>query len=317
MCSFQQFDCFTHISIRIMFLDHFLSTIFQLKKFIFFSTTSMFNSQIGVRLSQSITAVRTAAQLTSIHAIPLVRTPVLPKNHSLQMSNLRKLLLERPGLLGIKRGSITWFTEDGQQFAATLVEIDSCEVIKHKTLEKDGYTSVLLGHIDKLKNVNPHVVKLTKEAGVSPKANLREFRVRDSSGLIPIGTEIRADFFAPGQLVDVQGVTKGKGFAGVMKRWNFGGLNASHGVSKAHRSQGGMGGNQDPGRVLPGKKMAGRMGGQKCTVPNAQILHADGEAGILVIKGQIPGPNRSYVKITDAKKLYGKSLNEVARGPLY
>lgn len=265
----------------------------------------------------SLVFTRGIAQITSHHAIPTVRTSVLPKNHSLELSNKRKSLLERPGLLGIKRGSISWFTEAGEQYAATVIEIDSCEVVQHKTMETDGYTSVVVGQIDKLKNITEAVVKMTQLAGVSPKANISEFRVRDATGLLPLGSELKADFFAPGQLVDVKGVTKGKGFQGVMKRHGFAGLNASHGVTKAHRSAGGMGGNQDPGRVLPLKKMAGRMGGQSCTVTNCQVLHADGEAGILVIKGQVPGPNRSYIKITDAKKLYGKSLNEVERGPLY
>ncbi|KAK6453891.1 mitochondrial 54S ribosomal protein YmL9 [Scheffersomyces xylosifermentans] len=257
---------------------------------------------------------RNVAQITSIHAIPSMRSEAPVINHSLEVSNLRKSLLGRPGLLGIKRGMITWFTEKGEQFAATVIEIDSCEVIKHKTLESDGYWSVLLGQVDKLKNVNEKELAKFAAAGVSPKQNIGEFRVRDESGLIPVGTELKADYFAVGQLVDVKAVSKGKGFAGVMKRHGFAGLNASHGVSKAHRSAGGMGGNQDPGRVLPGKKMAGRMGGNNCTVYNNEVLHADGEAGILVVKGQIPGPARAFVRVLDATKLYGKSLNDIKNG---
>lgn len=251
---------------------------------------------------------RGAAQLTSIHAIPSIKTSPPELNHSLAASNERKSLLTRPGLLGIKRGMITWFTEKGEQHCATVVEIDSCEVVGHKTLETDGYYSVLLGHIDKLKNITEKNLKKFEEAGVSPKAHTAEFRLRDETGLIPIGTELKADYFVPGQLVDIKGVTKGKGFAGPMKRHGFSGLLATHGVSKAHRSHGAMGGNQTPGRILPGKKMAGRMGGNNCTVFNNEILYANGDEGILVIKGQIPGPNRSYVKIRDAVKLYGKSL---------
>ncbi|EAZ63636.1 hypothetical protein PICST_34483 [Scheffersomyces stipitis CBS 6054] len=254
---------------------------------------------------------RGAAQITSIHAVPSMRTEVPVINHSLELSNLRKSLLNRPGLLGIKRGMISWFTEAGEQFAATVIEIDSCEVIKQKTVESDGYWSVLLGQIDKLKNVNEKELVKFEAAGVSPKQNIGEFRVRDKSGLIPVGTELKADYFSVGQLVDIKAVSKGKGFAGVMKRHGFKGLNASHGVSLSHRSAGGMGGNQDPGRVLPGKKMAGRMGGRNCTVFNNEVLHADGEAGILVVKGQIPGPARGFVKILDATKLYGKSLNDI------
>lgn len=254
---------------------------------------------------------RGAAQITSVHAVPSVRTKVPDINHSLDLSNLRKSLLSRPGLLGIKRGMITWFTEDGKQFAATVIEIDSCEVVSHKTNDSHGYNSVLLGQIDKLKNISESNLRKFQAAGISPKQNIGEFRVRDESGLIPVGTELKADYFAVGQLVDVKAITKGKGFAGVMKRHGFKGLNASHGVSKAHRKAGATGGNQDPGRVLPGKKMAGRMGGISCTVYNNEVLHADGDAGILVLKGQVPGPAKSFIRIRDAVKLYGKSINAI------
>lgn len=250
---------------------------------------------------------RGAAQLTSIHAVPSIRT-VAPKiNHTLENSNLRKKLLTRPGILGVKRGMISWFTDKGEQFAATVIEVNSCEVIESKTIDKDGYNSILLGQIDKLKNVRPNLLKKFNDAGVSPKAHLAEFRVREPL-VLPPGTEIKADYFAVGQLVDVNAVSKGKGFAGVMKRHGFAGLNASHGVSKAHRSAGSMGATQDPGRILPGKKMAGRMGGRNCTTLNAEVLHTDADAGIIVVKGQIPGPNRAYVKVADSKQLYGKSL---------
>lgn len=251
---------------------------------------------------------RTAAQLTSIHAIPSTITPKSKVNHSLEASNLRKSLLERPGLLGIKRGMITWYTDKGHQFPATVIEIDSCEVVEHKTIESHGYNSVLLGQIDKLKNISLHDLTKFEQAGVSPKANIAEFRIRNEKGLIPIGTELKADYFNPGQLVDIKGTSKGKGFAGVMKRHGFSGLSATHGVSLAHRSQGAMGGNQDPGRVLPGKKMAGRMGHKNSTVFNNEVLYANGEEGILIVKGQIPGPNKSFVRIRDAIKLYGKSI---------
>lgn len=251
---------------------------------------------------------RGVAQLTSLHAVPSLKTTPPDINHSLAASNERKSLLARPGLLGIKRGMITWFTEKGEQHAATVIEIDSCEVVAHKTMATDGYNSVLLGQIDKLKNISEKNLRKFEQAGVSPKAHTAEFRIRDETGLIPIGTELTADYFAPGQLVDIMGVTKGKGFAGPMKRHGFSGLSATHGVSLAHRSHGAMGGNQTPGRVLPGKKMAGRMGGKNCTMFNGEVLYSNGEEGILVIKGQIPGPNKAYVKIRDAVKLYGKSL---------
>lgn len=257
---------------------------------------------------RNIVFSRGAARITSIHAVPLTITPKPEINHSLALSNQRKSLLERPGLLGIKRDMITWFTESGEQFGATVIEVDSCEVIANKSVEKDGYSAVLMGQVDKLKNVSRYHVKLCSDAGVSPKAKFGEFRVRTDDGIISPGTEITADYFAVGQLVDVKAVSKGKGFAGVMKRHGFKGLRATHGVSVSHRSAGSMGATQDPGRVLPGKKMAGRMGGRNCTVFNNEVLHADGEAGILVVKGQIPGPKGCFVKVADAKKLYGKSL---------
>lgn len=259
-------------------------------------------------VSQPLTFTRSAAQLTSIHAITSMRTQQPTLNHSLEVANMRKRLLGRPGLLGVKSGMITWYTDDGKQFGATVIEIDNCEVIENKTLESHGYTSVLLGQGDKLKNISEKNLRKFQEAGVSPKKNIGEFRIRDESGLIPVGTELTADYFAIGQLVDVKAITKGKGFAGVMKRHGFKGLKASHGVSKAHRSAGSMGATQTPGRVLPGKKMAGRMGGKSCTVFNNEVLYANGETGILILKGQIPGPNKSFVRINDAKKLYGKSL---------
>lgn len=256
----------------------------------------------------SVIFSRGVARITSIHAIPSTRTKAPSIQHSLELSNLRKKLLARPGLLGIKKGMISWFTSEGEQFGATVIEIDSCEVLKQKTKDTDGYTSVLLGQIDKLKNISEGELRKFQEAGVSPKRHIGEFRIRDESGLIPVGTELKADYFAVGQLVDVVATSKGKGFAGVMKRHGFKGLRATHGVSKAHRSAGSMGATQSPGRVLPGKKMAGRMGGKSCTVFNNEVLFADGEAGILIVKGQIPGPKNAHIKIRDSKKLYGESL---------
>ncbi|KAG7194428.1 54S ribosomal protein L9, mitochondrial [Scheffersomyces spartinae] len=263
------------------------------------------------RSGNPLAFVRNIAQLTSLRSIPAARTEPKPVNHSLELSNQRKKLLARPGLLGTKRGMISWFTDDGKHYAATVIEIESCEVLANKTVDSDGYTSVLLGQIDKMKNISNGRLKLFENAGVSPKRNIGEFRVRDESGLMEPGTELTADYFAVGQMVDVMGVTKGKGFAGVMKRHGFKGLRATHGVSKAHRSAGSTGPSQDPGRVLPLKKMAGRMGGKNSTAQNLEVLYANGEAGILVVKGQIPGPNKAFIKIRDSKSLYGKSLIQV------
>ncbi|KAF3987641.1 hypothetical protein FT663_03181 [Candidozyma haemuli var. vulneris] len=257
---------------------------------------------------RSLIATRNAAQIPSIHSVPHVRTASPKINHCLESANERKVLLARPGVLGIKRGMISWFTKTGMQYAATVLEVDSCEVISNKTHSKDGYSSVLLGQKDKTKNVTNHEVKICNEAGVTTKANYGEFRVRNDECLIEPGVELTADYFAVGQLVDVKSTTKGKGFAGVMKRHGFKGLSATHGVSLAHRSAGSMGPTQDPGRILPGKKMAGRMGGKSCVSMNLEVLHADGDNGVLVVKGQVPGGNGSYVKIADSKKLYGQSL---------
>ncbi|KAI5955507.1 hypothetical protein KGF57_003639 [Candida theae] len=258
--------------------------------------------------------IRTAAQITSIHAITSLKTAPPSKNHSVEEGNKRKQLLERPGLFGIKQGMITWFTSKGEQIPATVLEIDSVEVIGHKTRDEFGYDANIIGTIDKLKNYpRLHELEMFNKAGTSPKHKFGEFRVRDSANLIPLGTELKADYFAVGQLVDVKGVTKGKGFAGVMKRWNFKGGRATHGVSKAHRTPGAMGGNQNPGRVLPGKKMPGRMGCSNMTDFNKEVLHVDGDAGVLILKGCIPGPNKGIVRISDAIKLYGKSLNQLAR----
>ncbi|KAI3404077.2 hypothetical protein KGF56_003113 [Candida oxycetoniae] len=258
--------------------------------------------------------VRTAAQITSIHAVTSLRTTPPTKQHTVEEANKRKQLLERTGLFGIKRGMITWYTEKGEQIPATVLEINSCEVIGHKTREEWGYDANIIGAIDKLKNYpRMHELKIFEKAGTAPKAKFGEFRVRGETSLLPLGTELRADFFAVGQLVDIKGVTKGKGFAGVMKRWNFSGGRATHGVSKAHRTPGAMGGNQNPGRVFPGKKMPGRMGCSNMTDFNKQVLHADGDAGILIVKGCIPGPKKGIVRVSDSLKLYGKSLNQLAR----
>lgn len=276
---------------------------------VFFQPTAMITpSAWGQRMFRPLVLARSVAQIPLIHSVTSMKTKVPTKAHSLELSNLRKKLLERPGLVGIKRGMITWYTDQGTQFAATVLEIDAVEVLANKTKETDGYTAVVLGLGSKMKNVREEHLRLSQAAGVSPKRYIREFRVRDENGLIPTGTELKADYFAVGQLVDISGVTKGKGFAGVIKRHGFAGLSASHGVSKAHRSAGSMGPTQDPGRVLPGKKMAGHMGHVNCTIFNNQVLHADGEAGILVVKGVVPGPNNGVVKVSDLKKLYGRSI---------
>lgn len=264
----------------------------------------------------NITSIRNvSAKITSIHAITSLKTTAPTRNHTIQESTKRKLLLERPGLFAIKRGMITWFNEKGEHIPATVLEVDSCEVLGYKLFKDFGYTAVIMGTIDKLKNVkSTNDLRIFETAKVSPKQKIGEFKIRSidndiESKLIPVGTELTADYFSVGQKVDVKGVTKGKGFAGVMKRWGFSGGRATHGTSKAHRIPGATGGNQNPGRVFPGKKMPGRMGHQNNTGFNLEVLHTDGEAGILIVKGNVPGPKKSIIKVSDAIKEYGNSIN--------
>lgn len=269
----------------------------------------MFSLKQSKGFLQPLIFTRNAAKITSIHAITSMKTTPPSINHSVEVKNQRKLLLERPGLFAIKRGMITWFRESGEAIPATVLEIDSCEVIDFKTSDECGYDSVLVGAIDRLKNnKNEGKLKLFEDAEVSPKYKIGEFRVQDAKDLMSKGTELTADYFAVGQMVDIKGITKGKGFAGVMKRWGFSGGRATHGVSKAHRTPGAMGGNQNPGRVLPGKKMPGRMGVYNKTEFNLEVLFTDKEAGVLIVKGNVPGPKKGIVRVSDAIKIYGDRL---------
>ncbi|RCK62862.1 50S ribosomal protein L3 [Candida viswanathii] len=263
-------------------------------------------------MGHPLTFIRTAAKITSVHSVTSIKTVPGRINHSVEARTERRVLLERPGLFAIKRGMIRWFYPDGTATAATVLEIDSCEVLGVKTAAKDGYDAVLIGTIDKLKNNKyERHMKLFNDAGVSPKHKIGEFRVLDAENLVEKGTELTADYFAVGQKVDVQGITKGKGFAGVMKRWGFSGGRATHGVSKAHRTPGAMGGNQNPGRVLPGKKMPGRMGTDNQTTFNLEVLFTDKNAGVLIVKGNVPGPKKGIVKVRDALKIYGDRLARI------
>ncbi|EMG48923.1 60s ribosomal protein, mitochondrial, putative, partial [Candida maltosa Xu316] len=253
-------------------------------------------------------------KITSIHAITSIKTAPSVKQHTAEESNKRKLLLERPGLFAVKKGMITWYSSKGEHIPATVLEVDSCEVVGYKRVDEYGFNSVIIGAIDKLKNhKHENQLKIFEEAGVSPKHKLGEFRVRDEKNFIPVGTELTADYFSVGQLVDVKGITKGKGFAGVMKRWGFAGGRATHGTSKAHRTPGAMGGNTNPGRVFPGKKMPGRMGTNNQTTFNLEVLFTDAEAGVLIVKGSVPGPIMSIVRVSDAIKVYGDSINNINR----
>ena len=209
----------------------------------------------------------------------------------------------RSGVIAKKLGMTRLFMEDGRQIPVTVLQMDGCQVVAQRTSEKDGYTAVQLGIGDaKAKNVNGPMRGHFAKASVAPKRKLTEFRVSEDN-LIEVGSELSADHFLAGQKVDVAGTSIGKGFAGAMKRHNFGGLRASHGVSISHRSHGSTGQCQDPGRVFKGKKMAGHMGDARVTVQNLEIVKTDADRGLLMIRGAVPGPKGGWVTVRDAVKV--------------
>ncbi|MFT4077267.1 MAG: 50S ribosomal protein L3 [Asticcacaulis sp.] len=211
-------------------------------------------------------------------------------------------MTNRTGLIAKKLGMTRFFDEAGVHVPVTVLSLDGCQVVAQRTKDKDGYVALQLGAGSrKAKNVsNPERVRYAK-AQVEPKAILTEFRVTEDA-LIEVGAEFTADHFAVGQKVDIQGTTIGKGFAGAMKRWNFGGMRATHGVSVSHRAHGSTGNRQDPGRTFPGKKMAGHYGVETVTTLNLEVARIDAERGLVFIKGAVPGAEGSYVKIRDAVK---------------
>lgn len=208
----------------------------------------------------------------------------------------------RAGLIGKKLGMSRVFKDDGTHVPVTVVDVSGCQVVAQRTQEKDGYSALQLGlGAAKVKNVSKAMRGHFAKAEVEPKQQLAEFRVADDA-LVDVGAEISADHFVEGQYVDVAGTTIGKGFAGGMKRWNFGGLRATHGVSISHRSHGSTGHCQDPGKVFKGKKMAGHMGDATITQQNLEIVATDAERGLLLIKGSVPGSKGSWLLISDAVK---------------
>jgi large subunit ribosomal protein L3 len=208
----------------------------------------------------------------------------------------------RTGLIAKKIGMTTVYTEEGNETAVTVLQVENCQVVAQKTKAKDGYTALQLGvGKAKVKNVSKALRGHYAKAKVEPKRKLAEFRV-DENALVEAGTELVASHFVPGQYVDVTGNSIGKGFAGVMKRWNFAGLEATHGVSVAHRSHGSTGQRQDPGRVFKGKKMAGHMGTTRVTVQSLKVVSVDDDNGFIMIKGAIPGADNGFVLVKDAVK---------------
>jgi large subunit ribosomal protein L3 len=208
----------------------------------------------------------------------------------------------RSGVIAQKVGMTRVFTDSGEHVPVTVLKLDGVQVVAHRTVEKNGYTAVQLGAgRAKVKNVSKAERGNFAVAQVEPKMKLAEFRVPED-GLLPIGAEITADHFVVGQFVDVTGTTTGKGFAGPMKRWNFGGLRATHGVSLSHRSHGSTGGRQDPGKTFKNKKMAGHMGAERVTTQNLRVVQTDVERGLVLVEGSVPGYAGNWIFIRDAVK---------------
>lgn len=208
----------------------------------------------------------------------------------------------RTGLLAKKLGMTRIFKDDGTHVPVTVLHIDALQVVAARTEEKDGYYAVQLGWgRAKVKNVSQPNKGHFAKAKVEPKAKLAEFRVTAEALLEP-GATLSAAHFVVGQMVDVSGTTKGKGFAGAMKRWNFSGLEASHGVSVSHRSHGSTGNRQDPGKTFKNKKMAGHLGQERITTQNLEVALVDATRGVLMIKGAVPGAKGGYVLVRDAVK---------------
>lgn len=208
----------------------------------------------------------------------------------------------RTGLIAKKIGMTLIFNDQGEKMAVTFLQVENCQVIGHRTDEKEGYDALIIGVKDqKLSKVTKSLKQVFANIQVTPKVKVKEFRISKDC-FITVGTELYVDHFVAGQFVDVVGTTIGKGFAGGMKRHNFRGLEASHGVSISHRSHGSTGGRQDPGKVFKGKKMAGHMGCVRATVQNLKVVNTNKEQGIIVVSGNIPGSKGSYVYIQDAVK---------------
>ncbi|MGB7670304.1 MAG: 50S ribosomal protein L3 [Pseudolabrys sp.] len=208
----------------------------------------------------------------------------------------------RSGVVAQKVGMTRIFTDAGEHVPVTVLRLAQCQVVAHRTKDKNGYVALQLGSgARRSNNMSKADRGYFGKQNVEPKRKLAEFRVTEDS-LIPVGAEITADHFIPGQFVDVCGITIGKGFAGGMKRWNFAGLRASHGVSISHRSIGGTGGRQDPGKTFKNKKMPGHLGAERVTTLNLKVVQTDVERGLLLVEGAVPGAKSGWVTVRDAVK---------------
>ena len=209
----------------------------------------------------------------------------------------------RSGVIAKKMGMTRLFQSDGCHVPVTVLALEGCQVVSVRTQERDGYTAVQLGAgVKKAKNTTKPERGHFGAASVEPKAKVAEFRVSEDA-LLDVAALVSADHFVAGQMVDVTGDTVGKGFQGGMKRWNFGGLRATHGVSVSHRSLGSTGQRQDPGKVFKGKKMAGHMGDRQRTQQNLEIVSTDVERGLIFVKGSVPGHKGGWLMIKDAVKV--------------
>ena len=212
--------------------------------------------------------------------------------------------MPRSGLIATKIGNSSYYHEDGKNTHVTILKVDECIVASVKTSDKDGYNAIQLSSVETNKDIS-HIKKpqrkIFSSINIKPKKVIKEFRV-DNNNILEVGTKLDANHFKIDQFVDASSISIGKGFAGVMKRHNFGGLRASHGVSISHRSHGSTGQNQDPGRVFKGKKMAGRMGNKKVTKQNLKIIDVDNKNNLLMVKGSVPGKKNSIVYLKDSVK---------------
>ena len=208
----------------------------------------------------------------------------------------------RSGVIAQKMGMTRVFTDAGEHIPVTVLKLSNCQVVGHRTKDKNGYLALQLG------SGSRKTVRMPKAergqfavAKVEPKRKVAEFRVSEDA-LIPVGAEITADHFVTGQFIDVTGTSVGKGFAGGMKRWNFGGLRATHGVSVSHRSIGSTGGRQDPGKTFKNKKMPGHMGVDRVTTLNLRVVQIDVDRGLLLVEGAVPGSKGGWITVRDAVK---------------
>ena len=210
----------------------------------------------------------------------------------------------RTGVIAKKVGMTRLFQEDGRHVPVTVLALEDCQVVSHRTTDRDGYVALQVGSGEaKQKNVAKPQREHFAKAQVPLKKKVAEFRVETEEALLPVGSTISAEHFIAGQMVDVTGHTQGKGFAGAMKRWGFGGMRATHGVSVSHRAHGSTGNRQDPGKVFKNKKMAGHMGDRQRTQQNLEVVRTDAVRGLIFVKGSVPGSKNAWLLVRDAVKL--------------